>query len=56
MSYIGIFPVNLRIVLIFTDFPNGSWSELCALLEIYKYQGQPSVSWKNDIEALFSLM
>ena len=25
LSYIGIFPVYLRMVLIFTDFPTGGW-------------------------------
>ena len=41
-----IFPVNLRKVLIFTDFPTGSGSKICALLKICEYQGHPSGNWK----------
>ena len=35
------FPVCLRMALIFTDFPTGSGSQPCALLEIYEYQRHP---------------
>ena len=31
MSYIVIFPVYLRMALIFTDFPTGSGSQPCAV-------------------------
>ena len=41
-----IFPVNLRKVLIFTDFPTGSGSKICTLLKICEYQGHPSGNWK----------
>ena len=37
-NYVGIFPVYLRIALIFTDFPTGSGSQACAFLEICDYQ------------------
>ena len=37
----GIFQVYLRLALIFTDFPTGSGSQACALLEICEYQEHP---------------
>ena len=33
-TYVGTFPVNLRMPLIFTDLPTGSGSAPCAVLEI----------------------
>ena len=41
LTYVGTFPVNLRMALIFTDLPTGSGSAPCAVLEIFKYQGHP---------------
>ena len=46
--YIRIFPVYLRMALIFTNFPTGSGFQPCALLEICEYQRHPSVNWKNS--------
>ena len=40
-TYVAIFPVNLRMDLIFTDFPTGSGSPPCAVLEICKYLMHP---------------
>ena len=40
-TYIRIFPVHLRMVPIFTDFPIGSAFQLCALLDISEYQSYP---------------
>ena len=40
-GYVGIFPVYLRMALIFTDFPTGSGSQPWALLEICEYQSHP---------------
>ena len=40
-SDIGIFPVYPWMALIFTDFPTGSGSQPCALLEISEYQSHP---------------
>ena len=41
LTYVAIFPVCLRMDLIFTDFPTGSGSPPCAVLEIYKYLMDP---------------
>ena len=41
LSDVGIFPVYLRMALIFTDFQTGSGSQPCALLEICEYQNHP---------------
>ena len=48
LTYVGTFPVNLRMALIFTDFPTGSWSPPCAVLEICKYQRHPWVHWESS--------
>ena len=40
-TYIGTFPVNLWMALIFTDLPTGSGSAPCAVLEICKYLMHP---------------
>ena len=40
-TYEAIFPVYLRMDLIFTDFPTGSGSPPCTVLEIYKYLMHP---------------
>ena len=40
-TYVAIFPVYLRMDLIFTDFPTGSGSPPCAVLEICKYLMHP---------------
>ena len=40
-TYMAIFPVYLRMDLIFTDFPTGSGSPPCAVLEICKYLMHP---------------
>ena len=41
LTYMVIFPVYLRMDLIFTDFPTGSGSPLCVVLEICKYLMHP---------------
>ena len=41
-SYIGIFPLYMRLALIFLDFQTGSGSQTCAVLEIWEYQSHPS--------------
>ena len=38
---VGIYPVYLRMALIFTDFPTRRGSGPCVLLEIYEYQRHP---------------
>ena len=40
-TYVAIFPVYLRMDLIFTDVPTGSGSPPCAVLEICKYLMHP---------------
>ena len=40
-TYIGTFPVNLRMALIFTDLSTGNVSVPHAVLEICKYQRHP---------------
>ena len=51
----GIFPVHQRMALIFTDFPTGSGSQSCALLEACGYQSNAQVNWKNSNVAQPSL-
>ena len=51
-TYIGTFPVNLRMALIFTDLPTGSGSAPCAVLEICKYQRHPWVHWEITFKPL----
>ena len=46
-TYVAISPVYLRMDLIFTDFPTGSGSPPCAVLEICKYLMHPWVNWRN---------
>ena len=48
-TYMAIFPVDLylRMDLIFTDFPTGSGSPPCAVLEICKYLMHASVNREN---------
>ena len=41
LTYVAIFPVYLRMDLIFTDVPTGSGSPPCAVLEICKYLMHP---------------
>ena len=41
LTYIETFPVNLRIALIFTDFPTESGSSASAVQKICKYQSHP---------------
>ena len=47
---------NILSVLIFTDFPSGSGSQPCALLEICEYQGLPWFNWKFSNIAWLSLI
>ena len=41
LTYMVIFPVHLRMDLIFPEFPIGNGSPLCAVLEICKYLMHP---------------
>ena len=45
LNYLGIFLAHLRMPQIFTIFPTGSGFQLCAVLEICKYQRHPQVYW-----------
>ena len=46
--YVGTFPVNLRMALIFKDLPTGSGFASCVVLEICKYQRHPWVHWESS--------
>ena len=41
LAFVGTFPGNLRMALIFTDFSTGSGSSAGAVLKICKYQSHP---------------
>ena len=45
-SYIGIFPLYLRMALIFTDFQTGSGSQPCAMLKSVNIRAIPKQTGK----------
>ena len=48
-----VFPVCLRVYMVFTDYPTGSGYSPCGVLEICKYLMHPWVNWKICSVGLF---